>query len=85
LGFLERAVEGLSVTKNEFFLFSFFILCGSLGQLERSITMTSVVSMVLLKLANICFPAKIQGVNGRNHDIVFIRGNVLMVCVDSLA
>jgi len=87
LGFLERAFEGLSVTKNECFLFAFFVLIfrGCLGQLEWCITMATVVSMVFLKLANICFPAKIQRINGRNHNVVFIRWNVFMMCVNSLA
>jgi hypothetical protein len=89
LGLLKRAFEGLSMTKNECFslLFGFinFVFRGGLGQLEWCITMATVVGMMFLKLADICFPAKIQRVNGRNHDIVFIRGNVFMVCVDSLA
>jgi hypothetical protein len=89
LGLLKRAFEGLSMTKNEYFslLFGFinFVFRGGLGQLEWCITMATVVSMVFLKLANICFPAKIQRINGRNHNVVFIRWNVFMMCVNSLA
>jgi len=57
LGFLERAFEGLSVTENECFFDDFF--GGCLGQLEWFIAMATVVRMMFLKLANICFPAEI--------------------------
>jgi hypothetical protein len=46
--------------------------------------MRSIVSMVLLELADICFPAEIGLINERDGGIVFVTSFVLMMSVKSL-
>ena len=46
--------------------------------------MRSIVSMVLLELADICFPAEIGLVNERDGGIIFVTSFVLMMSVKSL-
>ena len=46
--------------------------------------MRSIVSMVLLELADICFPAEIGLINERDGGIIFVTSFVLMMSVKSL-
>jgi len=45
--------------------------------------MVSVVCVVLLQLASVCFPAKVLIVDECNGFIIFVRGSMLMMGIES--
>jgi len=57
----------------------------SLSEFDWFVAVCSIVSVVLLKLTNIGFPTNVKGINGRDEQIIFIRWNVSMMSVESLA
>lgn len=81
-------VESLSSVRTEILLF--LVLLDIRTDLDQtlcsflSLTMRSIVGMMLLELADICFPAEIVLINKGDGCISFVTSFVLMMSVESL-
>ena len=96
LNFLENLFEIICfITENFSFCFDFgfslyelSFLCfwsWDLSEVNSFIAMWAIFGVVLLEFTCVGFPSKVLGINKRNSFICFVRGNMMMMSIESLS